>query len=78
MVLTVLFGGICVALGLVQTMFSNFLYKLYGYSYNPFVSDKRTIEEIDAMIDEGNALITSWPTVAEAKAKIQAEEIKHL
>ena len=35
-------------------------------------------KEIDAEIDEGNALIASWPTVAEVEAQKKADRRKHL
>ena len=34
--------------------------------------------DVDALIDEGNALIASWPTVAEVEAQKKADRRKHL
>ena len=34
--------------------------------------------DVDALIDEGNALIASWPTVAEVEAQRKTERRKHL
>ena len=34
--------------------------------------------DVDVLIDEGNALIASWPTVAEVEAQKKADRRKHL
>ena len=55
-----------------------FWYEMQEAINRPSEFADMTQEEIDAEIDEGNALIASWPTVAEVEAQRKAERRKHL
>lgn len=48
----------------------------FGVVFLPTATDEDI--DVDALMDEGNALIASWPTVAEVEAQRKAERRKHL